>query len=107
MYRDLEIERYGRMTTHNLTIGYTGFPYKRTHVRFMAKCFQGRNREAYYQELTITISKGLTIMCFCNPSMRLVETMIATKSLREPILASWQSQLEPYQQKQMLVIDYS
>jgi hypothetical protein len=107
MYRDLEIERYGRMTTHSLTIGYMGFPYKWTHVRFMAKCFQGRNREAYYQELTIPISRGLTIMCFCNPSMRLVEKMIATKSLREPILASWQSQLEPYQQKQMLVIDYS
>jgi hypothetical protein len=107
MYRDHEIEKYGEMTTHKLTIGYTGYPYKWTHVRFIAKCFQGRNREGYYQELAIPVSRGLTIMCFCNPSMRLVEKMIAMKSLREPILASWQSQREPYRLKQMLIIDYS
>jgi hypothetical protein len=107
MHRDHEIEKWGQMTTHKLTIGYTGYPYKWTHVRFIAKCFQGRNREGYFQELSIPISRGLTIMCFCNPSMRLVEKMIAMKSLREPILASWQSQREPYQLQQMLIIDYS
>jgi hypothetical protein len=107
MYRDLEIERYGRMTTYKLTVAYTGFPYKRTSIRFMAKCFQGRNREAYYQELTIPISRGLTIMCFCNPSMRLVEKMVAVKPLKEPILASWQSQQEMCKADQMLIIDYS
>jgi hypothetical protein len=107
MYRDLEIEQNGRMTTYKLTVAYTGFPYKQTSIRFMAKCFQGRNREAYYQELTIPISRGLTIMCFCNPSMRLIEKMVAVKPLKEPILASWQSQEEMCKPNQLLIIDYS
>jgi hypothetical protein len=107
MYRDYEIEQYERMTTYKLTVAYTGFPFTQTKIRFMAKCFQGRNREAYFQEKTMSFSRGLTIMCFCNPSMRLVDKMIAVKPLREPILASWQSQAEIGEPNQLLIIDYN
>ncbi len=107
MYRDYEIEQYERMTTYKLTVAYTGFPYTHTKIRFMAKCYQGRNRETYFQEKTISFSRGLTIMCFCNPSMRLVDKMIAVKPLREPILASWQSQAEIGEPNQLLIVDYN
>jgi hypothetical protein len=107
MYRDYEIEQYESMTTYKFTVAYTGFPYTQTKIRFMAKCFRGRNREAYFQEKTILFSRGLTIMCFCNPSMRLVDKMIAVKPLREPILASWQSQAEIGEPNQLLIIDYN
>jgi hypothetical protein len=106
MHRDHEIEKFGKMTTHKLTIGYPGYPYRWTHVRFVPKCFQGRNREGYFQELSVPITRGLTIMCFCSPAMRLVEKMIAMKSLGEPVLATWKSQREPYRLQQLLMIDY-
>ncbi len=106
MFRDYEIEQYEQMTTYKLTVAYTGFPYNQAKVRFMAKCY-GRDREFYFQEKTMLFSRGLTIMCFCSPSMRLVDKMIAVKPLREPILASWQSQAEIGDPNQLLVIDYN
>ncbi len=91
MNSDNEIEKFGQMITHKLTIGYSGYPFRWTSVRFVAKCYQGRNREGYFQELSVHVTKGLTIMCFCSPAMRLVEKMIAMKSLGEQVLATWKS----------------
>jgi hypothetical protein len=107
MNRDNEIEKFGQMITHKLTIGYSGYPFRWTPVRFVAKFYQGRNREGYFQELSVHVTKGLTIMCFCSPAMRLVEKMIAMKSLGEQVLATWKSQREPHRLQQLLIIDYN
>jgi hypothetical protein len=107
MNRENEIENFGQMITHKLTIGYSGYPFRWTLVRLVAKCYQGRNREGYFQELPVHVTKGLTIMCFCSPAMRLVERMIAIKSLGEQVIATWKSKREPRQLQQLLVIDYN
>jgi hypothetical protein len=106
MFREYEIELYEQITTYKFTVAYTGFPYHQAKVRFMIK-YYGRNREFRYQDKTILFSKGLTIMCFCSPEMRLIDKMIAVKSLREPIQATWQSQAEIGEPNQLLIIDHN
>ncbi len=106
MCREHEIELYEQITTYKFTVAYTGFPYHQAKVRFMIK-YYGRNREFRYQDKTMLFPKGLTIMCFCSPEMRLIDKMIAVKPLREPIQATWQSQAEIGEPNQLLIIDHN